>query len=142
MEPVQFSAFYTLLNALKQGDLSKEEEYQSMLADFKDCVNSTGPLQELGQVFLHIGIMELYDYAGTKDIQAIGSLEAEQWKEIEEAKESELHLQLANSMIAHAKNNDLPKQISTKWNSSKREINKNIIGMARYITEGIMDAIE
>ena len=31
---------------------------------------------------------------------------------------------------------------SKKWDTTKRELNKHIMNMARYITEGIIDAID
>ena len=35
-----------------------------------------------------------------------------------------------------------PKTISNKWEISKREIDRYIMTMARYITEGIIDVID
>ncbi len=66
----------------------------------------------------------------------------EAWSQLTEERQAELAPHLANKMITHAKEMKLSQTISKKWNSSKREVNNNIMGMARYITEGILDAIE
>ena len=55
---------------------------------------------------------------------------------------------IENGIIAmrhiNHQNNQLcsSKKIATKWGTSKRQVENNIMQMARYVTEGIIDAIE
>lgn len=142
MKPVEFSNFYKLLNAVKQGETEKQEQLENLLQEYETAPNGEGPLHQLGQIFIHVGILELYKYVGTTDLQFIGNLEAEAWTQLTEERQAELPPHLANAMITHAKEKKLAQSISKQWSSSRREVNNNIMGMARYITEGILDAIE
>ena len=141
-KPVEFSKFYRILNAAKEGEEGKSEELESILKQYETSEDSESPLHQLGEIFLYVGLMELYKYSGTKDIQAIGLLDKEKWDQLAEENKAELPPLLANSMIRHSKSNNLIKKISTKWATPKREIENNIMQMARYITEGIIDALE
>ena len=142
MKPVEFSHFFTVLNALKEGSSEKQREFDLLLSDYKDSNNSDGPLHQLGQIYIHIGVMKLFEYTDGLNIQEIGKLEKLSWEEIAESKKRELPPFLANSMINYAKKNKLSEKIANRWGIKKREIEKNIMQMARYITEGIIDAIE
>ncbi len=142
MKPVEFSKFYRLLNEVKEGQADRKEELDLTLNEFEASENSESPLHQLGQIFIYRGIKELFEYAGTTDVESIGRLEADDWDELTEKWKAELPPHLANSMISYAKKNALSKLISKKWGTPKREIEKNIMGMARYVTEGIIDAIE
>ena len=141
-KPVEFSKFYRILNAAKEGEEGKSAELESILKQYESSEETAGPLHQLGETFLYIGIMELFKYSGTKDMKAIGLLDKDDWDKLAEENKADLPPCIANSMIRHAKSNKLSKKISTKWNTSKREIENNIMQMARYITEGIIDALE
>ena len=141
-KPVEFSKFYRVLNAAKEGEEGKSSELESMLKQYETSEESAGPLHQLGEMFLYVGILELYKYSRTKDIKAIGLLDKEGWDKLAEENKADLPPLLANTMIRHAKSNKLSKKISTRWGISKREIENNIMQMARYITEGIIDALE
>ena len=141
-KPVQFSDFYILLNAVKGGDESSLGKFEEMLEEFQEATKSESPLEDLGQMFLYIGVMELYVYAGTNDLKVIGDMTQSDWEDLKNKQKAELPPHLANTMIAYAKKNRLSKKISQKWQTSKREIDQNIMGMARYVTEGIIDAID
>ncbi len=141
-KPVEFSKFYRVLNAAKDGEEGKAEELETMLEIFRKSEESDGPLHQLGETFLGIGIIELYKYAETDSIQEIGLIEKEEWEELSTKNDADLPPHLANSMIRFARKNNLSKKISSKWNISKREIDRNVMQMARYITEGIIDALE
>ena len=141
-KPVEFSKFYRVLNAAKEGEEGKSDELESMLKEYETSQESTGPLHQLGELFLNVGIMELYKYSGTTDMQAIGLLNKESWDKLAEENKADLPPFLANKMIRYSKNNKLSKKISVKWGTSKREIENNIMQMARYITEGIIDSLE
>ena len=141
-KPVEFSKFYRVLNAAKEGEEGKASELVALLELYETSEQSDGPLHQLGETFLNVGVKELFKYSGTEDIQAIGLLGREDWDELAEKNQADLPPLLANTMIKHAKSNNLSKKISSKWDISKREIEKNIMQMARYITEGMIDALE
>ena len=141
-KPVEFSKFYRILNAAKEGEEGKSAELESILTEYETSEESSGPLHQLGETFLYVGIQELYKYSRTQDINAIGLLDKEDWDKLAEENKADLPPFLANSMIRHSKSNKLSKKISTKWGTSKREIENNIMQMARYITEGIIDSLE
>ncbi len=141
-KPVEFSKFYRLLNAAKDGEQEKIDQLSIFLEEYKTSDHAESALQQLGQIFIYIGLTELYQYSGTQDIQAIGLITEEEWEELANEKKCDMPPYLANSMIKYAKKNNLSKKISTKWGSKKREIDQNIMLMARYITEGILDALE
>ena len=117
-------------------------ELESILKEYETSENSESPLHQLGEIFLHVGLMELYKYSGTNDIQAIGLLDKESWDQLAEQNKAELPPLLANTMIRYSQNNKLSKKISAKWGMAKRKVDNNIMQMARYITEGIIDALE
>ena len=141
-KPVEFSKFYRLLNAAKEGEEGKSLELASMVKEYEFSEESESPLHQLGQIFLNVGVQELYKYAGTEDLPFIGLIDKEKWEELAYQNKGDLPPYLANTMIKYARKNSLSKKISSKWGISKREIDKNIMQMARYITEGIIDAID
>ncbi len=141
-KPVEFSRFYRVLNAAKEGEEGQSSELESILQEYETCEESSGPLHQLGETFIYIGMQELYKYSGTNDMKAIGLLDKESWDNLAEENKADLPPLLANSMIRYSKNNKLPKKIANKWGTSKREVENNIMQMARYITEGIIDALE
>lgn len=141
-KPVEFSRFYRVLNAAKEGEEGQSSELESILQDYETCEESSGPLHQLGETFIYIGMQELYKYSGTNDMKAIGLLDKESWDNLAQENKADLPPLLANSMIRYSKNNKLSKKIANKWGTSKREVENNIMQMARYITEGIIDALE
>jgi len=141
-KPVEFSRFYRVLNAAKEGEEGQSSELESILQEYEICEESSGPLHQLGETFIYIGMQELYKYSGTNDMKAIGLLDKESWDNLAQENKADLPPLLANSMIRYSKNNKLSKKIANKWGTSKREVENNIMQMARYITEGIIDALE
>ncbi len=141
-KPVEFSKFYRALNSAKEGDADQGKELKRLLETYKNSDDSDSPLHELGQIFLYVGIMELYNYAGSEDIHFIGGLTQADWNDLSERKKADLPPHLANTMIVYAKKNNLSQKISGRWDISRGELDKNIRNMARYITEGIIDAID
>ena len=140
--PVEFSGFYNVLNAVRQGQSEKKAELKAILKGYESLAQCDSFLDELGQIFIGVGIKELYIYSGSEDIEFIGNIDASGWEEMANEKKADLPPYLANSMITFAKENQIPKKMSEKWSVSRREVNKNIMPMARYICEGILDAIE
>ena len=141
-DQIEFSSFYRLINSIKEGDSEKISLLDEKISGFKNGLNSKSFLEELGSLYLSIGITELYNFTNTKDLHSIGLINKEEWESLSEKNQQELPVYLANKMIEYIKENKKVKEMSTKWNIKEGEIRKHITKMARYITEGIIDAIE
>ena len=139
---IEFSEFYKLLNAIKEGDETKKENLCSVLSDFQEGRKSENFLNELGQKFISIGIDELFKYTNSTDLKFIGQLSKEEWEELADKNKGELPTYLANKMIAYVKENQFLEALCLKWSSSQREIEKHVMPMAAYITEGFIDVLE
>ena len=63
-EPVEFGSFYQLLQSVKEGNEEQSKELEWMLAEYEHAKESKNAYDELGQIFCHHGIMELYEYTG------------------------------------------------------------------------------
>ena len=141
-DQIEFSSFYRLLNTIKEGDSEKISLLDEKISEFEHGINSKSFLEELGALYLSIGITELYNFTKKKDLKAIGLIEKEEWETLSIENEEELPVFLANKMIKYIKENKKTKEISKKWNIREGEVKKHITKMARYITEGIIDVIE
>ena len=141
-DQIEFSSFYRLLNSIKEGDSGKISLLDEKINEFKNGINSKSFLEELGSLYLYIGITELYNFTKQKDLNSIGLIDKEKWESLSIENEQELPVFLANKMTKYVKENKKEKELSKKWNVREGEIRKHIIKMARYITEGIIDAIE
>ena len=141
-DQVEFSSFYRLLNSIKEGDSKQISLLDEKINEFKNGNNSKNFLDELGSLYLSIGITELYNFTNKKDLYAIGLIDKDGWDTLSSQNQQELPIYLANKMIEYVKENKKVKEISNKWNIKEGEIRKHITKMARYITEGIIDVIE
>ena len=141
-DQIEFSSFYRLLNSIKEGDSEKISLLDEKISEFKIGLNSKSFLEELGALYLSIGVTELYTFTNKKDINSIGLIDKEGWEKLSIENEQELPVFLANKMIGYVKKNKKTKELSKKWNVREGEIKKHITQMARYITEGIIDVIE
>ena len=141
-DQIEFSSFYRLLNSIKEGDSEKISLLDEKINEFKNGIKSKSFLEELGSLYLYIGIKELYDFTDQKDLHSIGLIDKEGWEKLSIKNEQELPLFLANKMIKYVKDNKIAKELAKKWNVREGEIRKHITKMARYITEGIIDVIE
>ena len=141
-DQIEFSSFYKLLNSIKEGDSEQQALLDEKIHEFKNGKNSKNFLDELGCLYLSIGITELYNFTNTKDLQKIGIIDKEGWESLSNKNEQELPIYLANKMIEYIKEHNKVREISNRWNVREGEIRKHITKMARYITEGIIDAIE
>ena len=141
-DPIEFSSFYRLLNSIKEGDSEKIALLDEKISEFKLGLNSKSFLEQLGALYLSIGITELYTFTNKKDLNSIGLIDKKGWEKLSIENEQELPLFLANKMIDYVKKNKKTKELSKKWNVREGEIKKHITQMARYITEGIIDVIE
>ena len=141
-DQIEFSSFYRLLNSIKEGDSEQISLLNEKINEFKNGSNSKSFLDELGSLYLSIGVTELYNFTNTKDLKEIGLIDKEGWETLSSKNQQELPIYLANKMIEYIKENKKVKEMSNKWNIKEGEIRKHITKMARYITEGIIDVIE
>ncbi len=141
-DQIEFSSFYKLLNLIKEGKSEQISLLDEKINDFKNGNNSKSFLDELGSLYLSIGMTELYNFTNTRDLQEIGLIDKEGWETLSSTNQQELPVYLANKMIEYIKENKKVKELSCKWNIKEGEIRTHITKMARYITEGIIDAIE
>ena len=141
-DQIEFSSFYRLLNSIKEGDSEQISLLDEKINEFKNGNNSKNFLDELGSLYLSIGITELYNFTNTTDLKKIGLIDKEGWETLSSTNQQELPIYLANKMIEYIKENKKVKEMSKKWNIKEAEIRKHITKMARYITEGIIDVIE
>tara|TARA_B100001540_G_C15627097_1_gene560385 strand:+ start:388 stop:819 length:432 start_codon:yes stop_codon:yes gene_type:complete len=141
-DQIEFSSFYKLLNSIKEGKSEQIPLLDETINDFQNGNNSKSFLDELGSLYLSIGITELYNFTNTRDLQEIGLIDKEGWETLSSKNQQELPVYLANKMIEYIKENKKVKEMSNKWNIKEGEIRKHITKMARYITEGIIDVIE
>ena len=139
--PVEFEEFYRLLQAVKNGEKEKQEELEWILAEYEHAKESRGPFDELGQIFCHIGVMELYEYVGLDDMSRISNLEKNIWEYLELRNGVNLNLHIQNAMKAHANEHELSKKISKKWETETEEIEINIDALAKYVTDGIIEIL-
>ena len=96
---------------------------------------------ELGQIFCHHGVMELYDYTGTDDIKYIHSLSKSVWDYLHIRMNISLSEYMIKSMLNHAKEHKLASKMSDKWSLSTDEIESNLEDLAKYVAEGIVELI-
>ena len=141
-DQIEFSSFYKLLNSIKEGESEQISLLDEKINELKNGNNSTSFLEELGSLYLSIGITELYNFTNTRNLQEIGLIDKEGWETLSSTNQQELPVYLANKMIEYIKENKKVKEMSNKWNIKEGEIRKHITKMARYITEGIIDVIE
>ena len=141
-DQIEFSSFYKLLNSIKEGESEQISLLDEKINEFKIGNNSKSFLDELGSLYLSIGITELYNFTNSRDLQEIGLIDKAGWETLSSKNQQELPIYLANKMIEYIKENKKVKEMSNKWNIREGEIRKHITKMARYITEGIIDVIE
>ena len=141
-DQIEFSSFFKLLNSIKEGESEKISLLDEQINEFKNGTNSKSFLEELGSIYLAIGVTELYVFTNQKDLKSIGLIDKEGWEKLSEKNQQELPVFLANKMIEYIKEKKKVKEMSKKWNIREGEIRKHITKMARYITEGIIDVIE
>ncbi|WP_269622710.1 hypothetical protein [Prochlorococcus marinus] len=139
--PVEFGSFYKLLRSVRDGNEVKSKELEWMLAEYEHAKEATSAYDELGQIFCHHGVMELYDYTGTDDIKYINNLDNSVWDYLKIRMKVSLHDFMIKSMLDHAKQHQLTKKISSRWNIETDEIDTNIEDLAKYVTEGIIEII-
>tara|TARA_B100000579_G_C22758748_1_gene817860 strand:+ start:508 stop:939 length:432 start_codon:yes stop_codon:yes gene_type:complete len=141
-DQIEFSSFYRLLNSIKEGESEKIPLLDEKIDEFKSGLKSKSFLEELGTLYLSIGILELYNFTNKKDLHSIGLIDKEEWEKLSAQNQQELPVYLANKMIEYIKNNKKVKEMSKKWNIREGEIRKHLTKMARYVTEGIIDVLE
>ena len=141
-DQIEFSSFYKLLNLIKEGKSEQISLLDEKINEYKNGNNSKSFLDELGSLYLSIGMTELYNFTNTRDLQEIGLIDKEGWETLSSKNQQELPVCLANKMIEYIKENKKVKELSNKWNIKEGEIRTHITKMAIYIPEGIIEAIE
>ena len=140
-KPIEFSDFYRLLNSVKAGDKGEEEKLEWLLAEYEHAKNSSSPFDELGQIFCHIGIMEVYSYTGVDNIGFISKLEKVVWDYLEIRMGNKLSEQIIKKMKSHCEQHELVDKISKKWDFPEQELTNNVDGLAKYVADGILEVI-
>ena len=138
---IEFGKFYKILDAVKSGDKEKKEELDWLLAEYEHAKESAGPYDELGQIFCHIGVMELYEYAGIDQINYISSFKENIWDYLKQRTGEELTEYLIRKMQSHSNEHGLTSKISKNWKFPEEELSMNVEGLARYVAEGIVDTV-
>ena len=141
-DQIEFSSFFRLFNSIKEGKSEKISLLDEKMSEYKSGESSKSFLEELGFIYLFVGITELYNFTEKKDIYSIGLIDKEEWEGLSDKNQQDLPVYLANKMIEYIKENKKVQELSLKWNVREREIRTHITKMARYITEGIIDVIE
>ena len=139
--PVEFSSFYQLLQSVKLGNEKETKELQWMLAEYEHAKESKNAYDELGQIFCHHGIMELYEYTGLDNIQIISGLNSSVWEYLKLRMGYTLEEFMIMSMLSHAKEHGLATKLCKKWDLVNDEIEGNLDGLAKYVVEGIIEII-
>ena len=121
-DQIEFSSFYKLLNSIKEGKSEQIPLLEETINDFKNGNNSKSFLDELGSLYLSIGITELYNFTNSRDLQEIGLIDREGWETLSSKNQQELPVYLANKMIEYVKENKKVKEMSNKWNIKEGEI--------------------
>ncbi len=140
-EPVEFGSFYQLLQSVKEGREDESRELEWMLAEYEHAKESKSAYDELGQIFCHHGIMELYEYTGLDNIQTISKLNSSVWDYLKLRIGCSLADYMVKSMISHSKQHELSKKVGQKWEVSNEDIEENIEGLAKYVVDGIIDIV-
>ncbi len=140
-EPVEFDSFYQLLHSVKEGSDEQTKELQWMLAEYEHAKESNSAYDELGQIFCHHGIMELYEYTGLENIQTISKFDKSVWDYLKLRTDSSLSEYMIKSMISHARQHNLPQKMAGKWEIPSEEVEANMEDLAKYVVEGILDVI-
>ena len=140
-KPIEFQKFYRLLREVINGNEEKNQELQWILAEYEHAKDADSAFDELGQIFCHHGVMELFEYTGVDDIQYINQLEIPVWNYLEKRTKVSLSGYMINSMVSHATTHQLAKKISQKLDTDTTEIEENMEDLAEYVAEGIIDLI-
>ena len=140
-EPVEFASFYQLLKSVKQGSEERIKELEWMLAEYEHANDSSSAYDELGQIFCHIGLMELYEYTGIDNIKYISEFEEIIWKYLETRYGVNLLGHMVDKMKKHSEKHNLDQRVSKKWSIPITDIADNIEGLATYVAEGIIEVI-
>ena len=94
-DQIEFSSFYRLLNAIKEGKSEEISLLDEKINEFKNGNNSKSFLDELGSLYLSIGITELYNFTNTKDLHEIGLIDKERWEALSSENQQELPVYLS-----------------------------------------------
>ncbi len=139
--PIEFNEFYRLLTAVRDGGKEEKKELEWILAEYEHAKDSKSSFDELGQIFCHIGVMELFEYTGSDNIRYISSLNLSVWEYLKIRIGKNLDEYLEQKMITHSKEHGLTEKISNKWKIDATELEMNLNDLAKYVAEGIVNVI-
>ncbi len=140
-DPIEFDEFYATLASARDGNREKVSELEWMLAEYEHANESKGPFDELGQIFCHIGVMEMYSYTGVEQLNYIYSMENNIWDYLKQREGKSAQNALVKTMVKHAKEHSLTNKIANKWGSNEEDLAENINRLAEYIADGIIDIL-
>jgi len=140
-KPIEFSAFYKILRQATEGNSQKNKELQWILAEYEHAKDATNAYDEIGQIFCHHGVMELFDYTGLEDLKLIQSLENSVWKYLGLRMNINLFDYMVKSMLKHASEHSLSKKMASKWEVSDSDLSNNLEDLAKYVAEGIVEIV-
>jgi len=140
-KPIEFNEFYRLLDSVRNGDTKQKKELEWTLAEYEHAKDSSSSFDELGQIFCHIGVMELFDYSGSDDIKYISTLDQKVWDYLQLRMGTGLREYLVEKMISHSNEHELPAKLSKKWDVKIEDLQSNVNDLAKYVSEGIVEVI-
>ena len=86
-DQIEFSSFFRLLNSIKEGNSEKISLLDEKISEFKNGNSTKSFLEQLGALYLSIGITELYKYTNQQDLHSIGLIDKEVWEKLSIKKE-------------------------------------------------------
>ena len=140
-KPIEFGSFYKLLSEVIKGNHQSKKELECLLAKYEHAKEATSAYDELGQIFCHHSLMELYKYTGVDEIDYITRLDNKVWEYLNKRMDKNLREYIIEKLIKHSNQHNLTNKISTKWGTTMNELDENIEGLAEYVVDGIMDLI-
>ena len=138
---IEFSKFYKKLRLAKKADYDESVKLKEFLSEYIKEEPLTGVYDELGRKFCEKGIRELTSYTGLDDISKIGSLARPVWEYLELRNGKNLFNYIVQNILEESIRNNDKQNLSSKWKTSEKEIDKNTEDLAKYITEGIVEII-
>ena len=68
-DQIEFSSFFKLINSIKEGDSEKISLLNEKINKFQKGEISKSYLEELGHLYLAIGVTELFNFTKQKDLK-------------------------------------------------------------------------
>ena len=124
------------------GDKQQEKKLQWILAEYEHAKDAFSSFHELGQIFCHHAVMQLYAYTGIDDIKFISNFDESIWNYLEVRNKATLFEFIERGLVKHIEEHRVIKKISDKWNRPIDELSHNSNDLAIYVIEGIIQVIK